>query len=75
MRERELWTYHCPECGEGFGDLEGDIIKRKCDGFGDRYTLLKCPRCNVLIVTGPYGCVEFEDPEWWDLTVEEKVSK
>ena len=72
----ESWSYHCPLCKEGFGDLEGEIIKRKYDGFGDRYTLLRCPRCGELIVTGPYlTCDPYtdEDKEFWGLQSSEAV--
>ena len=58
------WRYHCPICKEGFGNLEGEIIKRKYDGFGDRYTLLNCPRCGGRIVTGPYqSCDVYNDED------------
>jgi len=61
-------------CEEGFGDLEGEVIKKLYDGFGDRSKLIKCPRCGKWIVLGPYmTCDEFnlEDLEFWDLTDEQ----
>lgn len=73
MRDK-LWSYHCPVCEEGFGDLEGEVIKKLYDGFGDRNELIKCPRCGKWIVLGPYmTCDEFnsEDLEFWNLTDEQ----
>ena len=67
---RRDWSYYCPKCREGFGDLEGEIIKDKYDGFGDRNKLIICPRCSAWLVLGAYmTCDEFniEDLEFWGL--------
>jgi len=71
------WSYYCPYCKEGFGDLEGEVIKRKDDGFGDRYTLLHCPRCGELVITGPAGCEKYspEDQEFFGVITSPRSEK
>jgi len=75
--KNKIWSYYCPHCKEGFGNLEGKIIKRVYDGFGDQYTLLRCPRCGELVVTGPNGCEKYtpEDLEFFGLTTKEKKTR
>lgn len=71
---RRTWSYYCPKCKEGFGDLEGEIIKQKYDGFGDMNKLIICPRCGAWLALGPYMTVdEFntEDLDFWGLNKEQ----
>lgn len=76
MRRRNwTWSYYCPKCKEGFGDLEGEIIKQQYDGFGDRNRLIICPRgCGAWLVQGAYMTIDefnIEDLEWWGLNDEQ----
>lgn len=76
MRRRNwTWSYYCPKCKKGFGDLEGEIIKQKYDGFGDRNRLIICPRgCGAWLVQGAYMTIDefnIEDLEWWGLNDEQ----
>lgn len=72
---RKLWSYYCPLCEEGFGDLEGEVIKKIRGGLGGLSTLIACPRCGKWVVLGDYMTVdEFnpeEDTEFWNLTDEQ----
>ena len=72
MRERFLWSYYCPKCEGGLGDME-PYIKEQRDGFGDLYRIIKCRHCGELLVTGPYQTIklleeEKDDWEWWGLS-------
>ena len=71
----ESWrhTHNCEICKEGFGDLEGESVRKVMDGFGDSQELIFCPRCGALLVREFGQChpPSKDDHEFWGYSKED----